>query len=64
MNTLILASNGNKRWKDVVRKSRNYCACEADEYGSVYGPQATNYVKMIKNKYEIPKAAINKKHLS
>ncbi|PKC03160.1 hypothetical protein RhiirA5_424191 [Rhizophagus irregularis] len=47
-------NNGNKRWKDVVHKSHNYCACEADEYGSVYGPQTTNYVRMIKNKYETP----------
>ncbi|GBC44842.2 hypothetical protein GLOIN_2v1794986 [Rhizophagus irregularis DAOM 181602=DAOM 197198] len=48
-------NNGNKRWKDVVHKSCNYCACETDEYGSVYGPQTTNYVRMIKNKYETPK---------
>ncbi|EXX63562.1 hypothetical protein RirG_151220 [Rhizophagus irregularis DAOM 197198w] len=50
-------NNGNKRWKDVVHKSCNYCACETDEYGSVYGPQTTNYVRMIKNKYETPKVA-------
>ncbi|RIA81097.1 hypothetical protein C1645_837528 [Glomus cerebriforme] len=57
-------SSGNKRWKDVVRKSRNYRKCEADKYDCVYGPQATNYVKMIKYRNETPKAAINKNQLA
>lgn len=57
-------SGGNRRWKDVVRKSLNYCLCEADEYDSVYGPQATNYVRMISHKYETPEAAINKNQLA
>ncbi|CAB4396217.1 unnamed protein product [Rhizophagus irregularis] len=57
-------SSGNKRWKDVVRKSRNFCKCEADVYDSVYSPQVTNYIRMIRNKYEMPKADINKNQLA
>ena len=56
MNILILVV-ASKRWKDVVRESRNSCVCEADVYDSVYGPQATNYVRMIKNKHETPQGS-------
>src|SRR5207249_4883753 len=57
-------SNNNKRWQEVVRKSRNLVGCEADIYDSVYGPQATNYIKIIKDKRETPKAAIDKNQLA
>ncbi|GBB85843.1 hypothetical protein RclHR1_01230006 [Rhizophagus clarus] len=57
-------SGNDKKWMNVMRKSRNFCECEADDYDSIYGPQATNYIRMIRNKHETPKEAINKNQLA
>lgn len=40
-------SEDNKRWEQVVRRSRSGLSCEVDDYDSAYGPQATNDEKML-----------------
>ena len=44
----------HERWKTVVRRSRNGLSCDADNYDAVYGPQITNYKRLIKDRNARP----------
>ncbi|GBB92945.1 hypothetical protein RclHR1_02090009 [Rhizophagus clarus] len=48
-------SRDPKKWKDVVRKSRNGIFNEADDNASVYGFQAENVKTLIKDKNAPPR---------
>ena len=55
----------HKKWKNVVRVSRNgNKTCEADDYDFVYGPQATNGARLIKEPKATPHPSENKYQLA
>jgi hypothetical protein len=53
-----------KKWKNVVRNSRNGIFNEADDYASIYGPQAENVKTLIKDSKASPCPSSDKNQLA
>lgn len=57
-------SEDNKNWKEVVCSSRSGLKCIADDYDSVYGPQATNGTNLLNDVHSTPKESTYKNQLA